>query len=487
MLISVKTSPRGAGKMISCAIRASPAKKGSVYMIRFVCAAILSLAVIDTAIAQSADIAAKVDAYVKPYLEAKSFSGAILIARGGKILVSKGYGMANYELDAPNTPQTRFHIASVSKPFTAAAIMMLEERGLLSVNDPLTKFIPDYPGGEKITVHHLLIHTSGIANVNGFPDYDAKSKFPQTPESLIVMFKNHPLAFQPGARYSYSNSNYNLLAFIIEKVSGKTYGEFLRENIFDPLGMKDTAHDSHAQAMIKNRASGYVPVGAAGLENAPYLDWTAKTGNGSLYSTVEDLYKWDRALYTEKILKRATLDKIFTAHTDGVGYGWFLSRRHNRRAIRINGRSPGFQGEIHRYTDDDVFVAVLSNNYSGTASLMIDDVAAIALGEKYEAFELARSRRIDSKLIETLTGRYQGGADFIRPNAVLVVERQGDDLFLNWGNGFLSAMIPLADGSFLDRLFGGRVRFIKDDRGTVTQLIWRSGVDYPARRTNGDR
>jgi CubicO group peptidase (beta-lactamase class C family) len=318
--------------------------------------------------------------------------------------------------------------------------------------------------------------------VNDFPDYDAKSKFPQTTESLVAMFKNRPLAFQPGARYGYSNSNYNLLAFIIEKASGKSYGDFLRENIFDPLGMKDTAHDARPQAIVKNRAYGYVPVGRSELENAPWLDWTIKTGNGSIYSTVEDLYKWDRALYTEKILKQSTLDKLFTAHTEGTGYGWFVSRRHNRRAIRMNGRSPGFQCEIQRYTDDDLFVAVLSNNYSGTASLMIDDIAAIALGEKYEAIELARSDRIDSKQLDSLTGRYQGGADFIRPNARLSVERRGDDLFLNWGGGYLSAMIPLADGSFLDRLFGGRVRFVKDDKGAVTQLLWRSGRDYPARR-----
>jgi CubicO group peptidase (beta-lactamase class C family) len=455
-------------------------------MIRFVCAAILLLAIISPVIAQSMSVEAKVDSYVKPYLEAKSFSGAILIARGGKIVLSKGYGMANYELDAPNTPQTRFHIASISKTFTSAAIMMLEERGLLSVSDTLAKFIADYPGGDKITIHHLLTHTSGIQNVNDFPDYDAKSKFPQTTDSIIAMFKNRPLTFQPGARYSYSNSNYNLLAFIIEKVSGKSYGDFLRENIFDPLRMKDTAHDARPQTMIKNRASGYAPVAFNELENAPWLDWTIKTGNGSLYSTVEDLYKWDRALYTEKILKQSTLDKIFTAHTEGTGYGWFVSRRHNRRAIRMNGRSSGFQCEIQRYTDDDVFVAVLSNNYSGTASLMIDDIAAIALGEKYEAIELARSPHIDSKTAEALTGRYQGGADFIRPNARLAVERRGDDLFLNWGGGYVSAMIPLADGSFLDRVFGGRVRFVKDEKGAVTQLLWHSGRDYPAKRVTGD-
>jgi CubicO group peptidase (beta-lactamase class C family) len=132
----------------------------------------------------------QVDAYVKPYTDIGGFNGTVLIAKKGKVLLSKGYGMANYELDVPNTPQTKFHLASVSKSFTAAAILMLEERGLLNVNDSLKKFIPDYPNGDKITVHHLLTHTSGIANVNNLPDYDAKSRFPQTPASLVEMFKN---------------------------------------------------------------------------------------------------------------------------------------------------------------------------------------------------------------------------------------------------------------------------------------------------------
>src|SRR5262245_5519893 len=171
---------------------------------------------------KSPGLEAKVDTYVKPFLQIKGFSGAILIASKGQVLLRKGYGMANWELDAPNTPQTKFHIASISKTFTAAAIIILEERGQLNLSDPLSKYIPDYPDGNKITIHHLLIHTSGIPNVNNFLDYNAKSKFPQTPASIVEMFKNKPLTMKPGDHYSYSNSNYNVLAFIIEKVSGKS-------------------------------------------------------------------------------------------------------------------------------------------------------------------------------------------------------------------------------------------------------------------------
>ncbi len=433
------------------------------------------------------DLETKVDAYVKPYLEMKGFNGSILIASKGQVLLRKGYGMANYELDAPNTPLTKFHIASISKTFTAAAIMLLEERGLLRVSDPLSKYIPDYPSGDKITVHHLLTHTSGIQNVNYFPDYNAKSKFPQTLTNIIEMFKNKPLGMQPGERYEYSNSNYNLLAFIIEKVSSKSYGEFLRENIFAPLEMKDTGHDGHAGAIIKNRASGYAAVGVNDLENAPYLDWTIKTGNGSLYSTVEDLYRWDRALYTEKILKKSTLDKVFKPHVDNIGYGWFLGKRLNRNVTRMSGRSPGFQGEIQRYVNDDACVIVLSNNYSGAASFMINDLAAILFSEPYEALTVNPNLKIDQKVTETYLGRYQGGSDFLVAGASATVERQDGNLAVRWSWGGLSWLVPLTEAKFYDRSSGGVVTFVKDDKGRISHLIYRSsGRDYRANRSQSE-
>jgi CubicO group peptidase (beta-lactamase class C family) len=432
---------------------------------------------------QSARLEAKVDAYIKPYLEIKGFSGAVLVASKGRILLRKGYGLANYELGVANTPQTRFHLASISKSFTAASIMILAERGLLSTSDPLNKFIPDYPEGDKITIHHLLVHTSGIPNVNNFPDYDAKSKFPQTPASIVEMFKNKPLIMRPGERYSYSNSNYNLLAFIIEKVSGKSYGEFLKESIFDPLGMNDTGHDGKASALIGNRASGYAPVGAADLENAPYLDWTIKTGNGSLYSTVDDLYKWDRALHTEKILKRSTLDRVFASHVEGVGYGWFVGRRLNRRVIRMSGRSPGFQCEIHRYVDDDTCVIVLSNNYSGAASFMITDLAAMVFGEPYEALAINPRLKTDPKVSEGYLGRYEGGEDFFVPRASITLERRDGVLAMRWSMGGVSWLVPMTETKFYDRIFGGLVTFVKDNNG-VSHLIYRSsGTDYRANKT----
>lgn len=423
-------------------------------------------------------IESKVDAYLKPYLDLNGFSGSILIAKGGRVLLSKGYGMANFELNVPNAPQTKFHLGSVSKTFTAAAIMILQERGQLNVHDPLSKYIPDYPNGDRITLHHLLTNTSGVPNVNNFPEYATQSKFPHTPSDLILMFKQKPLDFEPGTRgYTESNSNYNLLAYIIEKLSGQTYGEFLKQNIFEPLGLRDTNHDGDASVLIANKASGYVPVGATSVENAPYLDWSIKTGNGSIYSTVEDLLRWDRALYGEKILKKSSLQQMFTEQ-----YGWFYGKRLNRTVVRMNGRSPGFNSDFQRYVDDDVCIIVLANTYVPTASVIGSDLAKIVFGEPYEVPKLVKPVQVDAKELALYAGRYQFGPDFFVPRGVYAIEEKNGELLLV-APGANATLVPQSETEFFDRPFWSMIVFTKDTQGKVTHLIWRyGGQDYRAER-----
>ena len=428
------------------------------------------------------DLEAEVDAYVQPYIKVGGFHGAILIAKDGEILLKKAYGMANYEHDVPNTPQTKFQIASVSKNFTATAIMTLQERGQLNTQDPLDRYIPDYPNGDRITIHHVLTHSSGIPNVNEFPDYDYKARFPQTLEGIVNMFKDKPLIMEPGEKYSYSNSNYNLLAYIIEKVSGMSYGEFLNENIFEPLEMRDTAHHEDASAIIKNLASGYTPGGSGGNEKAPYLDWSMKTGNGSIYSTVEDLYKWDRSLYTEKILKKATLDEMFKAHIEGIGYGWFVRKRLNRRVTAINGRSPGFTSYLERYIDDDACIVILSNNYVTAPHMMIEGLAAILFDEEYEIIDVDPSEEVGPEVLDSYVGRYQFGTDFYRRNAEVQVVKKNDYLIFQWSKTYISPLRTLSKSKFLDLFFWAYIIFETDAEGNVTGFIWQDTDDYPAKR-----
>ncbi len=428
------------------------------------------------AFANDQSLEKRVDAYLAPYVAGKNFTGAVLIAKGETVLVNKGYGEANYGLHVANTGTTRFHIASVSKPFTAAAVLLLEQQGRLSRQDKLSKYLPDFPHGDEITLLQLLTHTSGIVNVNDLPEYEAAQRFPQTLESLIRLFRDKPLDFQPGERYEYSNSNYNLLAYIIEKLSGKSYGEYLQESIFQPLGLHDTGHDGDASRIITNSASGYQPQGMAELGNAPYIDWTAKTGNGSLYSTTGDLLKFVLAYKRGRVVDSETVKSIWSEHR-GNQFGWYARTTNGEQAIASNGRSPGFTSSVEYYPAQQVTVIVLSNSYSPVSqSPIADDVAAMALGHDVSAQRIS-PLAITAAELNRIAGTYQFGEKFYRPNAEVVIRVQNGEAVLDWGTGTRSALIPVGEREFIDRAFWGRLHFSADGFRYSS-----SGRDFQAQR-----
>lgn len=426
---------------------------------------------------------ARVDAYLKPFVEGGNFSGAILLARAGKPLVSRAYGMANYELDVANTPRTRFHIASVSKPFTAAAVLLLEAQGRLKVSDPVARFIPDFPRGQSTTLFHLLTHTSGIADINGAPIYAAESMKPHTPLDLVNLIRGLEPTAAPGERYAYSNSNYNLLAYVVERASGRPYGEFLHDAIFAPLGMADTGHDGNAQALIAGRAAGYVPEGIDGFGNAPWFDWSTKTGNGSLYSTTADLLKFDQALYADRLLPKGAIDRILGAGQGNV-FGWFVNDRLGRRCMAANGRSPGFTATLQRYIDDQVTVIVLANTYSTvTQAPIAADLAALALGDTVAPPSDIVPISAGEPALATFEGTYAGGDDFFFPGTTLTVTRRAGFLMMHWSTQADSTLVPVAPDTFLDRSFWARVRFTRDADGKPSRLVWiYNDKEYPAAR-----
>jgi len=344
----------------------------------------------------------------------------------------------------------------------------------------VSKLVPDFPNGDRISLHHLLTHSSGISNINDFPDYDRFSRFPHTPAQLVALFGDKPLEFEPGTDYSYSNSNYNLLAYIIERVSGMPYGEFLRKSIFEPLGMNSTGHHGDARALIPNQASGYAPAGVSGLENAPYLDWSVKTGNGSLYSTVDDLYKFDRAFYGDRLLNPGSLAKMFVESGNKNSYGWFVRQRFGRRVVASNGRSPGFTSSLERFMDDNVCIIVLSNLYISTP--IAADLAAIVFEEPYTNPADIRPVLLPLQAAAVLLGRYRFGDDFSRPGVIVTIRRQEGDMLLDWGGGFTSPLVPLSETTFIDRNFWATVSFARDPDGKITQLRWNYGKDYVAER-----
>lgn len=348
-------------------------------------------------------LTARVDEYVNSLVRQNRFSGAILLARDGKVLLSKGYGMANLENEIPNTPQTKFRLGSLTKQFTAAAILLLQERGKLSVQDGVCKYVENCPAAwQAITVHHLLTHTSGIPNMTSFPEFQKAKFFPMTPIEAIAMFKDKALEFVPGEKFSYSNSGYILLGHIVERASGKSYADFVRENIFQPLGMKNTDLDTNS-AIVKNRAAGYTR-GPNGIINAEYINMTIPYAAGAMYSTVEDLYLWDRALYAEKLISKKSLEAMTTPFKDGYAYGLSIGEQYGLKTIVHGGGIEGFSTFLTRFTDGDGTVIVLSNIDSANSGLVAKRLGGIVYSDK---IQLPSTIIVAPEVLQQYVGRYQ--------------------------------------------------------------------------------
>ncbi|MEL6593113.1 MAG: serine hydrolase domain-containing protein, partial [Bacteroidota bacterium] len=260
---------------------------------------------------QAQDKAATMDSLMRVYAQYGQFNGSVLVAQKGKIVYEDAFGYANFEWDVPNTIDTRFRLASVSKQFTAMLIMQLVAEGKLALNEPISTYLPDYPKAQadKVRLHHLLTHSSGIPNFTSFPAYRKMMRQPISVEALVATFADSALEFTPGERFAYSNSGYALLGYIIEQVGGQSYEEAMQQRIFEPLGMKNSGY-AHNQPIIKKRASGYNQ-NAGQFTNANHIEMTVPYAAGGLYSTVGDLQLWDQALYGEKLLPAKYRDMMF--------------------------------------------------------------------------------------------------------------------------------------------------------------------------------
>jgi CubicO group peptidase (beta-lactamase class C family) len=328
---------------------------------------------------QAQDFGAKADDYLKVQATRGKFMGSVLVARDGNVLFKRSYGSAEVEWEVPNTPQTKFNIASLTKQFTGLAILQLAERGKLKLEDTVSKYYIEAPAAwEQITLYHLLTHTSGIPSPQGMDAYPRGIAQPYTPTELIAIARNKPLDFPPGTMRRYSNSGYILLGYVIEQASGLTYADYIQQNVFEPLAMHDSGYGSNA-LIIKHRASGYTCEGNS-LRRGSYVDWSVPYAAGALYSTVEDLFRWDQALYTERLLGRKWLDRLFTPDKSGYNYGWFIRGQGTNQRIYHEGSNPGFSAFIARYPADKTLVVVLSNLETAPVSKIADDLAALSFG-----------------------------------------------------------------------------------------------------------
>jgi CubicO group peptidase (beta-lactamase class C family) len=304
----------------------------------------------------------------------------------------------------------------MTKQFTAMGILVLADRGKLSLDDPLANYLPDYPNAEKITLHQLLSHTSGVLSYNAVQGYGENYIKPWSIDEVIEWFKDDSLQFEPGEDWAYSNSGYVLLAKVIEVVSGQDYDDFLRQAIFEKLGMEDSGQDVFT-TVLPNRATGY---GNADREiyNAPYRDLPFTSGAGSLYSTVLDLYKWDRALYTDTLISQELLDQMLAPVKNDYAYGFFVRDEFGHKLVEHGGAINGFLSQIQRFVEDDLVVISLFNYESTFWRTVNHGLAAIALGEDYEPALLSEPLEIEPALLRTYAGEYEVMEDYFVTLAV---------------------------------------------------------------------
>ncbi|WP_418604173.1 serine hydrolase [Hwangdonia sp.] len=337
----------------------------------------------------------QINELISVYAEYGKFNGSVLVADHGKVIYKKGFGMANMEWEIPNQPNTKHRLGSITKQFTAMLILQLAADGTLDLQSPITTYLPDYPKdkGDKITAHHLLTHTSGIPNYTAFPRFfQDESRNPYTPDEFVEKFADKDLEFTPGDRFNYSNSGYFLLGVIIEKLTGKTYEQMLDSHIFTPLNMHDSGYDNHAD-IIKNRATGYEKNGNSYI-NSRYLDMSIPYAAGSLYSTVEDLYLWDQALYTNKLLPQKYMDMYIKPQISAWGnnhyaYGWGVGYEKIGKStdsiytISHGGGINGFNTNISRALSDKSLVVLLSNAGGAPLNQMTQAIRGIMHGKAY--------------------------------------------------------------------------------------------------------
>jgi CubicO group peptidase (beta-lactamase class C family) len=422
---------------------------------------------------------ARMDEVVQYNVSNKKFMGSVLVARGEEILLNKGYGSANLEWNIPNSPATKFRLGSVTKQFTAAAILLLEEREKLKTDDPVKKFMSDAPTAwEKITIYHLLTHTSGIPNFTSFPDYPSQKPFAATPEKLVARFRDKPLDFQPGEKWSYSNSGYILLGYVLEKASGESYEKFLRDNIFGPLGMKDSGYDSNS-AIILRRASGYGP-GKDGPMNAEFIHMSIPFSAGALYSTTEDLLRWQRGLFGGKLLSAASLAKMTTPFKDDYACGVGVRTVNGRRVIDHGGGIEGFNTFLAYYPDDKLTVVALSNLNGGAPQQIVSQLAAIARGEKVELPSERKEISVAPKILEQFVGTYQ-----LAPKVNMMITIESGQLISQVSGQGKVPLFATSETKFFPKVVDAEIEFGKDDKGVVTHLVLhQGGRDMKASRTS---
>ena len=433
----------------------------------------------------TAGLAQKFDEFLEPLYQVDQPGAAVIVVRDGEVLFRKGYGMANLELGVPIEPQMIFRLGSITKQFTAVCVLMLMEQGKLSLQDDMTRFLPDYPtGGRSITIEHLLRHTSGIKSYTNLPEWMPLWRKDMSVDEIIDLFKDQPFEFEPGENFKYNNSGYILLGAIIEKISGISYAEFVHRNIFEHLGMRHSLYDE-TERILPGRVAGYSK-GVNGFVNAAYLSMSQPYAAGSLASSVDDLALWEAALNANKLVRSETLALAFKPGTlnngdeTGYGYGWLMFEHEGFQFIQHNGGIHGFAANGVRVPAEKIYVAVLTNSDipETPPGTVASKLAALAIGHPMiepEHIELSE------ETLDEYVAVYQ-----LNENDERVITRDGGQLFLQRSGGTRIEMYSIATDMFSVNKTTDRLVFIRNENRKVSgmQVLRRLGPPERCLRTN---
>ncbi len=454
---------------------------------RVVVALLVSVLIVGGAVnsgAQSKDEAAtkaRLEQIANSYTPNNAFMGTVLVVEGDNVLLDKGYGMASLEWQVPNMPQAKFRLGSLTKQFTATLVLLLQQDGKVNINDPVSKYLPDSPPAwAKITLANLLGHTSGIPSFTGFKEFPTWSMSAHTPEEEIALFRDKPLDFEPGSKFDYSNSNFIVLGVVIEKVSGKKYGDLLRERIFEPLGMRDSRLDSD-EFVLPKRAEGYRP-GPHGTEVARSESMTIPWSAGAIYSTTGDLLKWEHGLFGGKVLNAESLKLMTTPGKGNYGLGVFIENLDGVRVVSHDGGIEGFNTHLAYAPEKQIAVVVLSNVNGAAPGTMGGQLMNAVLGEPVVLASERKPVPISKEALAKFVGVYD-----LAPTFSLTIAIAGDHLT---GQGTGQQAIDMMyqgvkDGhpTFFIAPVSAEIEFVPDASGVIGSLILhQGGQNIPAKK-----
>ncbi len=407
----------------------------------------------------------KMEELVTAYAKDGKFNGSVLVAQKGTVLYQKGMGFRNAEQTIMNDANSIFQIGSITKQFTAAIILQLAEEKKLSLKDTLGKYFPGFTNGDKITIEHLLTHTSGMYNyTNDSSLMNGNVTIPISADSMMALFKKYTPDFAPGEKWNYSNSGYSMLGYIISKVTKKPYERVMRERIFNPLKMTNSGFD-FTHLSHPNKTKGYLLLGDK-IMPAEIVDSTISYSAGAMYSTVGDLAKWERAIYTDKILKPSSWKAAFTPYKNKYGYGWAIDTLFQRNFTAHSGGIPGFASYIIRFPDEELVVIMIDNASSRSLGKISKALAAIALGQPYQMPEEKKAVVVPSTVLQQYVGEYQ-----LSPSFFITITLDGLQLKGQATGQPVFDLFPEKENLFFLKVVEAKVEFIRDEKAVVTELV----------------